>query len=129
MAVINDIANPKKGKCQIILPNVFILLVFSLTVPLRELIILEAWNCNATSSNDGPEKTVVYRCSNSSPRHMRENHYALSLYTFESFSGFHSQEISITLLFSKIRKDNHINPNTKLQINYDNRLFSKLFFI
>ena len=29
----------------------------------------EAWNCNATSYIGGPEKTLVYRCSNSSPRY------------------------------------------------------------
>ena len=53
---------------------------------------------NATSLNEGPEKTVVYRCSNSSPRYSVRT-TMLSLYTFESFSGFHSQEMSITLLY------------------------------
>ncbi len=51
-----------------------------------------------TPLNEGPEKTFVYRCSDSSPRYSAETTMP-SLYTFESFSGFHSQEISITLLF------------------------------
>ena len=50
-----------------------------------------------TSLNEGPEKTFVYRCNNSSPRYSVRTTMP-SLYTFESFSGFHSQEISITLL-------------------------------
>ena len=36
----------------------------------------------------------------SSPRYMRENHYAILVHNFENFSGFHSQEISITLLLN-----------------------------
>ncbi|MDC2094357.1 hypothetical protein PO069_06640, partial [Bacteroides thetaiotaomicron] len=68
---------------------------------IQEKIILnyKAWNCNATSLNEGPEKTFVYRCNNSSPRYSVRT-TMLFLYTFESFSGFHSQEISITLLLN-----------------------------
>ena len=51
-----------------------------------------------TSLSEGPEKTFDDRYGNSSPRYMRENHYAV-LVIFENFSGFHSQEFSITLLY------------------------------
>ena len=48
----------------------------------QDLLLLnrEAWNCNATSSNVGPEKTLYNRYGNSSPRLWRENHYAFLLY-------------------------------------------------
>ena len=47
----------------------------------------------------GPRKTHTNRYNNSSPRYSVRT-TMLFLYTFESFSGFHSQEISITLLLN-----------------------------
>ena len=32
--------------------------------------------------------TFTHECSNSSPRYMRENHYAISCIKFERLSGF-----------------------------------------
>lgn len=45
-----------------------------------------------------------HKYGNSSPRHMRENHYANSCARFENFLGFQNYKISITLLiyFKKI---------------------------
>ncbi|MFS6556849.1 hypothetical protein VPJ68_15535, partial [Parabacteroides distasonis] len=44
----------------------------------------------------------------------RENHYAI-LVRFENFLGFHSQEISITLLFSNMFLDKDaLNPSAKV---------------
>ena len=68
------------------------------------------------SLNEGPEKTFVYRYNNSSPRYSVRT-TMLSLYKFESFSGFHSQAISITLLqFLICHGKSCLNPNAKIVI-------------
>ncbi|WP_289833401.1 hypothetical protein [uncultured Phocaeicola sp.] len=46
---------------------------------------------HATSLSEGPEKTFDDRYGYSSPRYMRENHYAV-LVIFENFSGFQLQD-------------------------------------
>jgi len=70
-----------------------------------------------TSLSEGPEKTFDDRYGNSSPRYMRENHYAV-LVIFENFSGFHSQEFSITLLYFLICLGMVCpNPNAKIHKN------------
>jgi hypothetical protein len=75
---------------------------------------VQAWNCNATSLSEGPEKTFDDRYGYSSPRYMRENHYAV-LVIFENFSGFHSQEFSITLLqILKCLEGSFLSPNAKI---------------
>ena len=68
----------------------------------------------ATSLSEGPEKTFDDRYGNSSPRHMRENHYAV-LVIFENFSGFHSQEFSITLLSFLIYVSERATAQFRLQ--------------
>lgn len=58
--------------------------------------------------------TFTHECSNSSPRYMRENHYAV-LVIFENFSGFHSQEFSITLLqILKCLEGSFLSSNAKI---------------
>ncbi len=70
-----------------------------------------------TSLSEGPEKTFDDRYGNSSPRYMRENHYAV-LVIFENFSGFHSQEFSITLLQILIcLGGSFLSPNAKIGKN------------
>ena len=77
-----------------------------------------------TSLSEGPEKTFDDRYGNSSPRYMRENHYAV-LVIFENFLGFHSQEFSITLrYFNKSCKDG-MSPLCVAKI-YNNPQLSKL---
>ena len=69
---------------------------------------------HATSLSEGPEKTFDDRYGYSSPRYMRENHYAV-LVIFENFSGFHSQEFSITLLqILKCLEGSFLSSNAKI---------------
>lgn len=72
-------------------------MLFCVFQPLKTLLNSETWNCNATSLNEGPRKTVANRCRYSSPRFSARTTMLL-LFAFENFLGFHSQEISITLL-------------------------------
>lgn len=58
-----------------------------------------------------------HKYGNSSPRHMRENHYANSCARFENFLGFQNYKISITLLiyFKKnMRLDRFLPIQTRI---------------
>lgn len=73
------------------------------------------------SLNEGPEKADVHRYGNSGPRYgVRTT--MLSSCTVESFSGFHSQEISITLLYVQYVLAEPTQPTAKIRKKNDNTL-------
>ena len=60
----------------------------------------------------------VSRCNNSSPRYMRENHYAISCSVYE-FLRFSNYKMSITLLIFSMSWIGKANPNAKLRNYFD----------
>ena len=60
-----------------------------------------------------------YRCNNSSPRYMRENHYAILVFRLK-ISYVFKYKISITLLLICLGRS-FLNPLTKIYNLIDNR--------
>ena len=84
----------------------------------------------ATSLSEGPEKTFDDRYGNSSPRHMRENHYAV-LVIFENFLRFSLARVQHNASFFSylcIGKSHCSIPIAKLA-KKNNRLHKLLLYI
>ena len=74
-------------------------------------------DCNATSYLE-VVGNLVYRCSDSSPRRMRENRYPI-LVKYLELPTFSTYKRAYRFLFSKCRGMDYTNPATKLYNYYE----------